>query len=111
MIVARAYTGNSKHMLRSLHLRTNRVPIQVVKTERPSLVVTCTVLVRRMRDHSRSPGTYTMLWFELLTKRQRKCRMTTKIPLIYREPTWWMSADPELGDFRGFSPNSPPASA
>lgn len=45
--------------------------------------------------------------FELLTKRQRKCRMTTKIPLTFREPTW-VRVDPEMGEFRGFSPNSPP---
>jgi hypothetical protein len=48
-----------------------------------------------------------MLWYQLLTKRQRKCRMTTKIPLTFREPMWCRD-DTDLGNFRGFSPNSPP---
>lgn len=84
-------------------MRTNRVPIQVVRDEWPPLAV---ALLNGPGEYA-SSGTVTMLWYQPHTKRQRKCRMTTKIPLTFREPIWCHD-DADLGGFRGVSPNSPP---
>ncbi|MGI8404876.1 MAG: hypothetical protein ACR2OE_08975 [Thermomicrobiales bacterium] len=48
--------------------------------------------------------------YQLHTKRQRKCRLTTKIPLTFREPTFSSGySDSRLSG--AYSPQAPPAAS